>query len=631
LSQPPIANEEEGRASARLDMTIPRYRPVAGNSGRANVKSVDGNWYVQAAESLGAFPDNLTECLISGAQDYPERWIAASRSSDGHWRGVSYAVMLSRARAIARSLLVLRLPAGRPIAILSGNGMEHLQLSMGAMFAGIATAPLSPAWSLTPNDFSRLRHAFDTLDPSMVFAADWDRFRNALDAVDMTGRVLVSNTGAPGAMSFASLAAAHFPDDVAIPSDRLSPDTVVKYLFTSGSTGMPKAVPTTHRMLCSNQQMLLQTFPQFGVEPPVLVDWLPWHHTYGGSHNVGIVLYNGGTLYIDEGKPAPGSVGVTLRNLADIAPTAYFNVPKGWDDLAGALETDAVLANKFFSRLQMMFFAGAGLSQATWDRLDRLSERYCGERVRMMSGLGMTETSPASLFATLVTAQAGYIGVPAPGCDIKLADVEGRLELRYKGPHVMRGYHPTASQAPQDVFDAEGYFCSGDAATFLDPAHPELGLRFDGRLADNFKLASGVFVDVTALRTHVISLVDANCHDVVVTGIDRTEIGVLVFPLVDACRTLSGLGSHASVQMALASTPVRAAFSEALRAVNASSAGSSSFVAWFALLDEPASIDTGELTEKGAVSARKVLDLRRELIGRLYDRTDETTLVLYAN
>ena len=430
--------------------------------------------------------------------------------------------------------------------MLSGNDLEHLQLMFAAMLAGVPYSPISPAYSLVSTDYGKLRHTLGVLKPGAVFVAERAPFVRALDAVLPADAALIvardddADVDADGkgrAVPLSHLLATA-PRTIDAIHAAVGPDHLAKILFTSGSTKQPKAVPTTHRMLCSNQQMLRQTMPELMREPPVLVDWLPWNHTFGGSHNLGIALYNGGTLYIDDGRPMPGRFDETVRNLREIAPTIYFNVPKGWEELTAALERDAA-RDTFFSRVKLYFFGGAGLSQAAWDRLDRVTEAHCGERIRIMAGLGMTEASPSCLFTTGPLMRAGYIGLPAPGCDAKLVPCGGKLELRFKGPNVMRGYWH-ADVDPRDVFDDEGYYRSGDAGVFADPARPELGLLFDGRLTEDFKLSSGTFVSVGPLRANAVSSGAPYVQDVVVTGINRDDIGLLVFPRVDACRALAG-------------------------------------------------------------------------------------------
>ncbi|WP_345817585.1 feruloyl-CoA synthase (plasmid) [Paraburkholderia sp. PREW-6R] len=588
-----------------------------------HVQQRDGAWYLRAAEPLGDYPGRLTDRLASGARDHPERWLAARRGADGQWLGLSYARALQNARALGQALRSRKLSVERPVAILSGNDLEHLQLALGAMWAGIPSAAISPAYSIASGDFGKLRHTFDLLTPGLVFVSDYEQFATAIEAVVPHDIEVVSAKG-PRASSSRRLVTpfdallAHAPGDIDAVHAAVEPDSIAKFLFTSGSTKLPKAVPTTHRMLCSNQQMLLETFPAFASEPPVLVDWLPWNHTFGGSHNLGIALYNGGTLYIDDGKPVNGKFEETLRNLREIAPTIYFNVPKGWEELAIALERDAQLRDTFFSRVKLYFFSGAGLSQAAWDRLERVTERYCGERIRIMAGLGMTETSPSCMFTTGPVMQAGYVGLPAHGVDVKLAPVGDKLEVRYRGPHVMAGYWRAQAAELNAAFDDEGYFCSGDALRFVDPSKPEIGLLFDGRIAEDFKLSSGTFVSVGPMRARVISAGAPYVQDVVVTGMNRDDVGLLIFPRLDDCRLLAELPATASAREVIDAPAVRAYFTALLATLNRDASGSATTIARLRLMERAPSLDLGEITDKGSINQRAVLTQRAALVEALH-------------
>ncbi|ALK33901.1 feruloyl-CoA synthase [Burkholderia plantarii] len=597
------------------------YRRVAVKATSPRIERRGECWYLRASEPLGAYPLRLTDRLVSGAQAHPDRLLVAQRDAQGAWRGVTYAQMLEHARSIGEALLGRGLSADRPLAILSGNSIAHMQMALGAMWAGIPHAPISPAYSLISGDFGKLRHVFDLLTPGLVFADDIAAYAAGLDAALPRDVERVSASGgASGATPFAALLDT-MPREVDAAHARVDGDTIAKFLFTSGSTRLPKAVPTTHRMLCANQQMLLETFPQFGIEPPVLVDWLPWNHTFGGSHNVGIVLYNGGTLYIDDGKPVAGKFDETVRNLREIAPTVFFNVPKGWEELTAALETDAALRERFFSRVKMYFFAGAGLSQAAWERLERVTFAHCGERIRIMAGLGMTETAPSCLFTTGPVSGAGYIGLPAPGCETKVAPVDGKYEVRFRGPNVMGGYWRMAT-ATSDMFDDEGYYRSGDAVRFVDGERPELGLAFDGRIAEDFKLGSGTFVSVGPMRARIISEGAPYVQDAVITGMNRDEVGAMVFPRVDACRSLAGLGQDASVADVLDAPAVRDFFAALLGKLNRHATGGATFIARLRLLSVPPSLDLGEVTDKGSINQRAVLRHRAALVDAMHDGDD---------
>jgi feruloyl-CoA synthase len=608
------------------------YRAVRIGSVAVRVRRDGDIWYLESEALPGTYPKRLTDRLASGARQHPDRWLVARRNGEGRWIGISYAEMFAYARSIGQALLDRGLSAERPVVILSGNDLEHMMIAMGAMWAGVPHAPISPAYSLVSSDFGKLRHVLDLLTPGLVFASEGDRFAGALEAVLHGDVEIVTLNGSCGQRSATPLAEllAAVPTTVDEVHEAIDADAIAKFLFTSGSTALPKAVPTTHRMLCSNQQMLLDTFPEFAVEPPVLVDWLPWNHTFGGSHNVGIALYNGGTLYIDDGKPIGKKFEETLRNLREIAPTIYFNVPKGWEELTTALETDTQLRDTFFSRVKVLFFAGAGLSQASWDQLQSVTERFCGERIRIMAGLGMTETSPSCLFTTGPVSGAGYVGLPAPGCEVKLVPLSGKLEARFRGPHVMSGYWRMKDASVADTFDEDGYYRSGDALKLVDLQKPELGLMFDGRIAEDFKLSSGTFVSVGPMRARFISAGAPYVQDAVVTGLNRDDVGVLVYPRLDDCRRLAQLPISASASDIINAPEVRAFFSNLLEQLNRESTGSATAIARLWLLDTPPSLDRGEITDKGSINQRAVLSHYEALIEMMHNAQRNDPLVIYA-
>ena len=618
----------EFRAPSQPVASPPRYRQVSIGRPSVEVSEVQGVLHMRSLEPLAELPSRLLDRLVHWSRVRPEQTFIAARQPGGEWRRVSYAEMLDSVRAIAQGLLSYGLSADKPLALFSGNDIEHLQLALGAMYAGIPYCPVSPAYSLLSQDFAKLRHVCDLLQPGLVFVSDAGAYLRAIDAVLPPDTPLITVRGqVPGRSqtSFATLLEQPGGAEADAAFAATGPDSIAKFLFTSGSTKLPKAVITTQRMLCANQQMLLQTFPVFGEEPPVLVDWLPWNHTFGGSHNVGIVLYNGGTFYLDDGKPTAQGFAETLRNLKEVSPTAYLTVPKGWEELVNALEQDAELRACFFKRMSLFFFAAAGLSQSLWDRLDRVAEQHCGERIRMMAGLGMTEASPSCTFTTGSLSMAGYIGLPAPGCEVRLVPVDGKLEGRFRGPHIMPGYW-RAPQQTAEVFDAQGFYCSGDALKLADPRDPQLGLMFDGRIAEDFKLSSGVFVSVGPLRNRAVLEGSPYVQDLVIAAPDRECLGALVFPRLYECRRLAGLGAQASDAQVLDSEPVRQWFGDWLQRLNREATGNASRLEWIALLDEPASIDRGEITDKGSINQRAVLQWRAAKVEALYRGEDSTIL-----
>jgi feruloyl-CoA synthase len=403
------------------------------------------------------------------------------------------------------------------------------------------------------------------------------------------------------------------------------PDTIVKFLFTSGSTKLPKAVINTQSMWCANQQQMAQSMPVLAEEPPVLVDWLPWNHTFGGNHNFGLVIYNGGTLYIDEGKPVPALIGETLRNLREVAPSVYFNVPTGFEAIASAMHTDLALRKNFLSKVKMFFYAGAALAQPIWDSLYASEEAEIGQRIVMTSGLGMTESGPFGIFVTNPEVRAGDLGLPCPGLELKLVPAEGKVEVRYRGPNITQGYW----RAPEETkahFDDEGFFCTGDAVKWIDDHNIHLGLKFDGRIAEDFKLATGTFVSVGPLRGKIIAAGAPCVQDVVITGLNMHEVGGMVFPNVLACRKLSGLPDDASLDAVLNAAPVQEHFQSMLNTLAKTATGSANRVAKLCLLSEPASLDKGEITDKGSINQRAVLSCRAAMVDALHEGTLPGTL-----
>ncbi|MES1929539.1 feruloyl-CoA synthase [Salinisphaera dokdonensis CL-ES53] len=601
-----------------------RYRPVRlGESPCTLETDESGIAHVQPRKTLGTYPERLLDRLIEGATSHPDRTLVARRENGGAWREVSYAQMLQQVRAIAQALSTRDLSVDRPLLILSGNSIEHLSMAFAAMWTGIPHCPLSPAASLRSADYGKVHHAMTLLTPGMVFADDLDAFAPAIAATVPDDVEVVGVTGtldSHAVSDYASLAATLATSAVDDLHAATGPDTIAKFLFTSGSTSLPKAVITTQRMLCSNQQMLLETFPFLADEPPVLVDWLPWNHTFGGSHNIGIALYNGGSLYINEGRPTPELFGETVRNLKDVSPTLYLDVPRGWEELADSLEKDAELRRSFYARLKLQFFAAAGLSQQTWNRLDALAEQECGERIRVMAGLGCTETAPSSMFTTVPEIRAGTVGLPCPGCTLKLVPADDRLEARFAGPHVTPGYWREPERTAS-AFDAEGFYCSGDALDFMVADDLSYGFVFDGRISENFKLSSGSFVNMGAIRTRILEATKPYVQDVVITGAQRNTVGALVFVAPTACRKLADAGHDTPVETLLDDPALQAHFSAWFKQINQSATGSATHIAQACLVGEPPSFDVGEITDKGSINQRRVLEHRAELVDALHAGT----------
>ncbi|WP_288392237.1 feruloyl-CoA synthase [uncultured Herbaspirillum sp.] len=612
--------------------TPPRYRSFRfGIGGVDVVPGRDGISLVKTRQPLDAYPARLTDKLIHWAKVDPDRTYMARRDKEGQWRRISYGQALQIARRIGQALLQRGLSAERPLLILSENDLEHAMLVLGCHYAGVPYAPVSSAYSLLSKDYAKLRHAVQLLTPGLIFAAHGEKFAAAVNAVAPDIEFVVTEAPPAGreCTLYADLEATRAGDEVERAYAATGPDTIVKFLFTSGSTKMPKAVINTQRMMCSNLQMIVQTFPFLGEEPPILIDWLPWNHTFGANHNVGIVIYNGGTMYIDEGKPTPQGLATTLANLHEISPTVYFNVPVGWEGIAHALEKDQALREKFYSRLRMQFYAGAALAQPVWDKLHATAEATCGERIVMCCGLGMTETSPSALFVADLEVQAGQIGIPTPGMEIKLVPNGDKIEIRYRGPNVTPGYWRAPEQTAE-AFDEEGYFRSGDAVRWLDPQHPDRGFMFDGRVAEDFKLYTGTWVSVGPLRALIAHEGAPYLQDAVITGQDRKEIGMLIVPNIERCRQLARLPADASRAEVLNAAPVRDFFQGMLDRLQAHATGSSNRVTRALVLIDPPSFDRGEITDKGSINQRSVLTHRAALVEALYAGTDPAVLTAQA-
>lgn len=579
----------------------------------------DGTVYVTPTTALPPYPVRLTDRLDYWAENAPERIFIAERDAADAWRTVTYAEARAAARAIGQALLDRGLGPERPLAILSGNDIEHALLGLGAQYVGVPYAPISPAYALLSSDFAKLKHIIGLLTPGMLFAADGDAFGAALAALKETGAEVVTAKGGGTPVSVLLDTVPTAAVDAA--NAAVGPDTIAKLLFTSGSTGMPKGVINTQRMLCSNQMMINSALAFLADEPPVIVDWLPWNHTFGGNHNVGLILNNGGSLYIDDGKPTPDGMKKTVRNLRDVAPTVYFNVPKGYESLVEYMAAEPALRDKFFSRVQMLFFAGAGMARHVWAALDDLAMQSCGETIQVMTGLGSTETAPFSLCCTRADSFSGAVGLPVPGVELKLAPVGDKTEARVRGPNITPGYW-RQPELTAKAFDEEGYYCFGDGLKPIDPAHPERGYLFDGRIAEDFKLSTGTWVSVGPLRAGFITECAPYVADVVIAGENQDFITVLVFPAFDACRTLDPtLPADAPVAEVAASPKVRAKFEELLRAMAASASGSSRRIQRAVLLDQPPSIDNHEMTDKGSINQKAVLKNRAVLVDALYADT----------
>lgn len=615
-------------------MSAPKYRPMEFGVTRVVMRDgAGGVRYMKADQPLREHALRMTDRLVHWATAVPDRTFMARRvkkadGSTGDWRHISYSEALDSARRIGQALLDRGLSPDRPVAILSENDLEHALLALGCLYAGVPYCPVSPAYSTVSQDYDKLRHVLDTLTPGLVFAADGARYAKAINATVGPDVEVVLAQGRIEGRETTALAALLATRPTAAVDKAMAAtgaDTITKFLFTSGSTKLPKAVINTHGMWCANQQQMRQSMPVLAGEPPVLVDWLPWNHTFGGNHNFGLTVYNGGTLYIDDGKPVPALMGETLRNLREIAPTVYFNVPTGFEAIAHAMKTDDALRRNLLSRVRMFFYAGAALAQPVWDALHESQEREVGERIVMGTGLGMTESSPFAIFITNPNVKAGYLGVPTPGLELKLVPADGKIEVRYKGPNITPGYWRNEA-ATRECFDEEGFFCTGDAVLWIDEGDVHQGLKFDGRIAEDFKLATGTFVSVGPMRAKIIAAGAPYVQDAVLTGLNLKEVGALIFPTA-AVRQLAGLPADAPMKAVLESRPVQAHFQQVVDQLAAAATGSANRVARLHLMHEPPSIDKGEVTDKGSINQRAVLKHREALVTALHDGSLPFTLL----
>ena len=600
---------------------LPGMRPVRmGEMAAELTRGPDGALHVRALSALDPYPRSIVDRLDEWAAIAPDRVLLADRGPDGEWRRVTYAEASRKSRAIAQFLIDRGLSADRPLMILSGNSVEHGLLALGAMTAGIPFAPVSPAYSLVSTDHAKLKYLVELLTPGMIFAAEGRTYEKAIAAIMAPGMDLVVARDAVEGVDhtpFHSVLETRPSRAVDAAHEAVTGDTIAKFLFTSGSTGMPKAVINTQRMICCNQVMIASALAFLQDEPPVMVDWLPWNHTAGGNHNFGIALYNGGTLYIDDGAPTPAGILKTVRNLTEVAPTLYFNVPKGYEMLSEHLATNPALRESFFSRVKLLQYAGASLSKHVWDALERLATETAGEKIMIITGYGSTETAPFAFTTTWPVNRPGEVGLPAPDMEMKLVENSEKLELRLRGPNITPGYWRQPDKTAE-CFDEEGFYRIGDALKFVDPDDVSKGFMFDGRVSEDFKLSTGTWVNMAGVRSKLIHALAPYVRDAVLTGLDRNHIGALLVLDVDATRKLDPELQGADEARLAAHPSVRAAIQERLDALAAESTGSSNRVERVIILDSPPSIDAHEVTDKGSINQRAVMAARAHLVEDLY-------------
>ncbi len=610
------------RASVRAPLRPISFAPVAIEQSAGP----DGATLLRSRTPLAPFETSLAKVFRAAVEAAPARTFLAERRASA-WHEIRYEEARRLVDHIAAALIERGLSADRPVMILSGNSIDHALLMLAGFCSGVPVAPVSVAYSLQSQDFGKLKHIHRLLTPGLVYVADTAPFAKALAALDLSDSELVAgvnNANLERVTPFAELAAARPTRAVDAAIEAIRPDTIAKFLFTSGSTAFPKGVINTHLMLTANQQQIAQIWPFLSDQPLVLVDWLPWNHTFGANHNFNMVLRNAGTLYIDGGKPVPALIGETLRNLSEISPTIYFNVPAGYGALLPHLEKDETLARSFFAKLRLIFYAGAALPQDMWARLEVVAARVTGERIPMTSSWGTTETAPLSTASHFLSDRAGVIGVPVPGIELKLVPAGDKQEIRVRGPNVTPGYWKSPDLTAA-AFDADGFYRPGDAVRLLDAADPAKGLLFDGRLAEDFKLQTGTWVNVGSLRLGLLAACSPVVQDAVIAGADREHLGVLAWLNPAGCQTIAAGVPPAELAR---DVRVREHLRRAIAAWNADHPGISTRIVRVLLLSEPPSIDANEITDKGYINQRLVLERRKADVERLFAAVPDADVIV---
>jgi feruloyl-CoA synthase len=607
-----------------------RLRPLALAPARV-IREVGpgGSIRLRSPMPLEPYAANLAEVFRAAVAAQPDRVLLAERNPDGRWRSRTYAQARPMVDALAQALIDRGLSAERPVMALSGNSVDHALLMLACYSAGVPLAPISVAYSLQSQDHAKLKHIAELLKPGLVYVADTAPFATALAALDLRGaEVVTSHNGADrdGVTLFSHLLQTMPGPAVDRAIANIESDTIAKFLFTSGSTGLPKGVINTHGMLAANQQMIAQVWPFLAEQPLVLVDWLPWNHTFGGNHNFNMVLRQAGSLYIDAGKPVPALIGETVRNLAEVSPTIYLNVPAGFAALLPHLERDDGLARSFFAKLRLILYAGAALPDDLWQRLEAVAVRITGERIPMTSSWGTTETAPLATAAHFPLERAGVVGIPVPGVELKLVPSGEKLEIRVRGPNITPGYWKR-DDLTQSAFDEEGFYLPGDAVRFADPDDPAAGVVFDGRTSEDFKLTTGTWVHVGALRVAALGAASPVVQDAVVTGENRPFAGLLVWLNAAGCQSIVGTGTAAAAVELSRHAAVREHLRQSLAAWN-KGRSSSHRIERVIILDGVPSIDANEITDKGYVNQRLVLERRSAEVERVYAETPDADVIV---
>jgi feruloyl-CoA synthase len=588
----------------------------------------DGSTVLYSVVPLEPHPYRLTERLMHWATAAPDRIFIGRKNETGDWDTLTYAETFNKVKSIAQALLHKNVSPSQPIAILSENSIEHGLMALAALHIGIPYSAITPAYSLRSTDFEKLKHVITLLTPGLIFVQDGKKYEKALRAVANNVEVVSLNKPDGEFMftHFDALITTKPTEEIDNAFSAIQPDTVAKILFTSGSTGLPKGVINTHENISTNWQQITQTFSFIKEEGLEFIDWLPWNHTFGGNHNFGLTVFNGGSLYIDDGNPTPKGIAATIANLKERRPTIYFNVPKGFEDLIPHFKSDEQLRKQFFSNLKMLFYAGAGMPQHVWNVLEELAVETVGEKILIGTGLGCTETCPSALFASEPGGFAGWLGVPVPGLELKLVPSGGKLEARYRGKNVFPGYWRQPELSAK-AFDEEGFYCTGDALKFVDETNANEGMIFDGRIAEDFKLNTGTWVNVGVLRAQMIAAGDGLIQDVVITGDDNEFVGAIVFAGLDHCKKITGLDHNASTYELINHVVIKQNLQDVLNELSVKSTGSATLIKRAVFADFVLNIDKGEITDKGSINQRMIIQHHPEVVERIYSSGIDESII----